>query len=97
MLREVVVALLEEARRTNERRLLVLAGDRQASHRAVERAIEAADIPRESVTAVGTGDRTYFETVRQSETDSILGTTRTAIVLDCHQTCRPNALGRVVG
>ncbi|UWG48275.1 tRNA(Met) C34 N-acetyltransferase TmcA [Halanaeroarchaeum sp. HSR-CO] len=97
MLREVATDLRAEARRTDERRVLVLAGDRTGGHRAAERAIEAAGIPRESVTAVGTGDGTQFDTVRQSATDSLLGTTRGAIVLDCHETCRPNALGRVVG
>ncbi|ALG82321.1 bifunctional p-loop ATPase/acetyltransferase [Halanaeroarchaeum sulfurireducens] len=97
MLREAAADLRAEARRTNERRLLVLAGERTAGHRAAEAAISAGGISRESVVAVGSGDGTHFETVPVTRTDSILGTTQAAIVLDCHEACRPNALGRMVG
>jgi tRNA(Met) cytidine acetyltransferase len=97
MLREAATALRAEARRTDERRLLVLTGDRSAGHAAAERALAAADVPRETVTAVGTDDGTHFQTISLTATDSLLGTTREAVVLDCHEACRPNALGRVVG
>lgn len=97
MLREAAATLREEARCTDERRVLALTGDRSAGHWLAEVAIEAADVPRDSVVAVGTNDGTHFESVDSNATDSLLGTTQTAIVLDCHDTCRPNALGRVVG
>jgi tRNA(Met) cytidine acetyltransferase len=97
MLREAAATLRDEARRTDERRVLVLTGDRSTGHRQAEVAIEAADVPRNSVVAVGTDGGTHFESIGSNATDSLLGTTQTAIVLDCHDTCRPNALGRVVG
>ncbi|MFB6132784.1 MAG: tRNA(Met) cytidine acetyltransferase TmcA [Halanaeroarchaeum sp.] len=97
MLREAVRALRSEARRTNERRLLVLAGNRTAGHRAAEAAIEAADIERGAVAAVGTGGGTHFPSIPVADAATLMGTTHPAVVLDCHEVCRPNALGRVVG
>ncbi|MFB6133531.1 MAG: tRNA(Met) cytidine acetyltransferase TmcA [Halanaeroarchaeum sp.] len=97
MLEETVAALRSEATAVDERRVLVLAGDRSSGLAAAEDALAATDIPRRAVTAVGDDDRTHFPTRSQDQTAGLLGTTHEAIVLDCHRTCRPNVLGRLVG
>ncbi len=95
-LAEVVSALREEAEATNERRLLVLAGERDACYAAADRTLDAAEIDREATTLVGTG-RLGCERVGPKRADRLLGTTRDCVVLDCHADFRPNAVGRVVG
>ena len=95
-LAEVAAALREEARDANERRLLVLAGDRDACYDAADRALDAAEIDREETTLVGTG-WLDCERVGPRSTAELLGTTRECVVLDCHADFRPNAVGRVVG
>ncbi|MFB6081928.1 MAG: tRNA(Met) cytidine acetyltransferase TmcA [Halanaeroarchaeum sp.] len=97
MLSETVAHLREEARRSNERRLLVLAGDHEAGLRAAERAIDAADVDRRGVTAIADEDVTHVETLAPTDADVLLGTTRQVVIVDCHDECRPNVLGRVVG
>jgi tRNA(Met) cytidine acetyltransferase len=93
---EVAAALREEARATNERRLLVLAGDRDACYEAADGALDAADVDREATTLVGTGEL-GCERVGPKRADRLLGTTRECVVFDAHADFRPNALGRVVG
>ena len=97
MLTDVARTLREEALATNERRLLVLAGSRGATADATERALEAAEIPMTDRTVVA--DRRICPAEERSldESSSLLGTTWTAIVLDCHDETRPNAIGRAVG
>ncbi|WP_132058448.1 tRNA(Met) cytidine acetyltransferase TmcA [Halorussus amylolyticus] len=92
----VATALRAEARRTNERRLLVLAGDREACYDAADRALDAAEIDREATTLVGTG-WLDCERVGPKRAGRLLGTTRECVVLDCHADFRPNAVGRIVG
>jgi tRNA(Met) cytidine acetyltransferase len=93
---EVVAALREEAEATNERRLLVLEGGRDACYSAADRALDAAGVDREATTLVGTG-RLGCERVGPKRADRLLGTTRECVVFDAHADFRPNALGRVVG
>jgi tRNA(Met) cytidine acetyltransferase len=93
---EVAAALREEARATNERRLLVLAGDRDACYSAADEALDAAEIDRGATTLVGTG-QLGCERVGPKSADRLLGTTRECVVFDAHADFRPNALGRVVG
>ncbi|USZ67950.1 GNAT family N-acetyltransferase [Halorussus salilacus] len=95
-LAEVAAALREEARATDERRLLVLAGDRDACYRAADRALDASGVERAATTLVGTGSLDC-ERVGPKRADRLLGTTRECVVLDCHADFRPNAVGRVVG
>jgi tRNA(Met) cytidine acetyltransferase len=95
-LAEVAAALREEAEATDQRRLLVLAGDRDACYDAADAALDAAGIDREATTLVGTG-RLGCERVGPKRADRLLGTTRECVVLDCHADFRPNAVGRVVG
>ena len=95
-LARVASALREEARAANERRLLVLAGERDACYAAADRALDAAEIDREATTLVGTG-RLGCERVGPKRAAELLGTTRECVVLDAHADFRPNAVGRVVG
>ncbi|WP_137287531.1 tRNA(Met) cytidine acetyltransferase TmcA [Halorussus salinisoli] len=92
----VVTGLRAEARRTNERRLLVVAGERDACYEVADRTLDAADVDREATTLVGTGSL-GCERVGAKRADRLLGTTRECVVLDCHADFRPNAMGRVVG
>ncbi len=97
-MRPLAARLRDEAERANERRLLVLSGDPSATRSRAVDALEAADIPPTAATYLGpAGDDIPAEHVDPTRSDRLLGTTRTAIVLDCHEACRPNALGRVTG
>ncbi|MEY7848087.1 tRNA(Met) cytidine acetyltransferase TmcA [Natrarchaeobius sp. A-rgal3] len=90
-------SLFEEARRTNERRSLVLSGDRERGYDALESVLEALAIPITDTTLVGPEDRLRCERVSQSRAGELLGTTRTAVALDAHRGLRPNALGSILG
>ncbi|WP_458187626.1 tRNA(Met) cytidine acetyltransferase TmcA [Haladaptatus sp. NG-WS-4] len=93
----VATALKAEARQSNERRLLVLAGDRDAGYAAVRRALDAAAIPLAETTQVSSRRALDCEQVSQHRAGALLGTTHEAIVFDAHDELHPNALGRVVG
>ncbi|WP_135854675.1 GNAT family N-acetyltransferase [Halorussus salinus] len=95
-LESVAAALREEARATDERRLLVLTGDRDACYEAADAALDAAGLDRDETTLVGTGSLDC-ERVGPKHADRLLGTTRDCVVFDAHADFRPNALGRVVG
>jgi tRNA(Met) cytidine acetyltransferase len=97
--RDLVRALCAEARAADERRLLVLAGAREATYDAAAAALDAADLPGGGIAVVAERriegvDATHLPLDR---TGDLLGTTRGAVVLDCHDETRPNALGRAVG
>lgn len=96
-LREAVTSLQEEARTTNERRLLVLTGDREACYNAARQAMSTAVSDEETVTVVGEYDILPAERIPPERAGSLLGTTRGCVAVDCHDACRPNALGRAVG
>jgi tRNA(Met) cytidine acetyltransferase len=91
----VARGLRAEAGPVDERRLLVLAGEREACETGAVAAAETA------TDAVLVGDRAIrdldCERVPLDRTERLLGTTRELVLLDCHDACRPNALGRVVG
>jgi tRNA(Met) cytidine acetyltransferase len=97
VLADAVCALREEALATNERRLLVLAGSREATADAAERALDAADVPMDERTVVADRRICPAEELSLDRSSGLLGTTRTAVVLDCHDQTRPNAIGRAVG
>jgi tRNA(Met) cytidine acetyltransferase len=88
-----------EARRANERRLLVLAGDPGTVDRALARTVDVADARSGETTLVGprTVPGVECERVDPDDAGKLLGTTRTVLVLDCRTSCDPNVLGRVVG
>jgi tRNA(Met) cytidine acetyltransferase len=89
--------LRADARSADERRLLVLAGDQATTRDRALDALDAADIPPERTRYVGADETFPRERVDPGRTDTLLGTTQGAVVLDCHDACRPNALGRVAG
>ncbi|MFB6104435.1 MAG: tRNA(Met) cytidine acetyltransferase TmcA [Halobacteriaceae archaeon] len=97
MLARVVEALRAEARRVNERRVIVVHGQRAGCYVAAARVIEAVDADRAATTVVGNRDILDCPRVAPRAADSLLGTTQDVVVLDWHDTCRPNALGQVVG
>jgi tRNA(Met) cytidine acetyltransferase len=97
---EAVAALRAEARRARERRLLVLAGEPAACRDRLPAALAAAGV--EDAVLVGHADiegpdGRALERHAPKRAGALLGTTREAVVLDCHEECRPNALGRTVG
>jgi len=97
--RTMIAALARDAKReatvTNERRVLVLAGDRDRGFDAAYDAIEA--IEPASTAVVSTREGFRFEEHRPRSADELLGRTREVVVLDCHEQFVPNALGRCVG
>ncbi|QLD87959.1 tRNA(Met) cytidine acetyltransferase [Natronomonas salina] len=91
--RETARKLRAEARATNERRLLVLAGERDAGYDAARVACEATDCD-----AVSLSERDVVgERLPLGRTGELLGTTHDCVVVDCHDETRPNALGRAAG
>ena len=100
--RELVAALAREAAALNERRVLVLhgeAGHAAAADAAIETAAAAVEggVSMAATTLVGPEALLPCEHLEPHESGALLGTTRSAIVLDCRDACRPTALGRVVG
>lgn len=97
MLAGLAADLREEARRSNERRAIVLHGQRDACYAALESVVDGADLPMAETTVVGHRDLLDCDRVTPRNADQLLGTTRTAVVLDWHDTCLPNAVGQLVG
>ena len=89
--------LKREAERANQRRHLVLAGDRDRGIDAAYDAIEATDVDEGSVSFVSTREGFRFERLAPRGADELLGRTREVVVLDCHDRFVPNALGRSAG
>ncbi len=89
--------LSAEARETNERRLLVLAGERERGYATLESVLETLSVGISETTLVGPDDRLRCEHVPQGEARRLLGTTRSIVAFDAHGALRPNALGSVVG
>jgi tRNA(Met) cytidine acetyltransferase len=93
--RETARELMTAAAAANERRLLVLAGDRGACYDGARAAAEAIGTDR-TVATVSERD-VVGERVGVDRTETLLGTTYGCLVLDCHDTCRPNAIGQATG
>ncbi len=94
---DIARSLRAEARRANERRLLVLAGDPDRTRERARAALDAADIPSAETTVVGPEPFLDCEHHEQSRAEELLGRTRTAVVVDVHEELRPDAVGRTVG
>ena len=97
MIADLAASLRAEARAADERRALVIAGGRSAGYEAAETALEATDIAREDTTLVGDQAALRCEQIAPVHAGRLLGTTRDAVVVDAHDTCPPNVLGRTVG
>jgi tRNA(Met) cytidine acetyltransferase len=89
--------LRADARRADERRVLVFAGAPALTRERAVEALREAGVDTDGVSYVGTDDRLPYERVAPERADELMGTTRGAVVLDCHDACRPNALGRAAG
>ncbi|EMA66551.1 hypothetical protein C461_10938 [Halorubrum aidingense JCM 13560] len=95
MIATLARAAKREAETANERRVVVLAGDRDRGIDAAYDVIEAVDPASTSIVSTREGFR--FEEHRPRNADELLGRTREVVVLDCHERFVPNALGRSVG
>ncbi|WP_411963858.1 tRNA(Met) cytidine acetyltransferase TmcA [Haloferax sp. YSMS24] len=87
----------DEAMATNQRRLLVFAGGRDAGIDAAFDVVRGADVPEDEVTFVTTREGFRFHRVEPRQASQLLGTTRTVVVLDAHDDFSANTLGRVAG
>ncbi|KAA9398653.1 tRNA(Met) cytidine acetyltransferase [Haloarcula sp. CBA1130] len=94
---DIARSLRAEARRANERRLLVLAGNPDRTRERAAAALDAADVPGGETAVVGPEPFLDCEHHEQSRAEELLGRTRTAVVLDAHEELRPDAVGRTVG
>jgi len=97
MIPEVARGLRGEAAGANERRLLVLAGDRDRGIDAAYDVVEAVGVSDDAVALVSTREGFRFDRVGPRGADALLGQTKQVVVVDCHEQCPPNALGRAVG
>ncbi len=95
MFEGAIRAIHEEACRANERRLLVVAGPRARGLTVAETICSV--IEPETVVTVGSIDLPGVRSVPHSNTDSLLGTTQDCLLVDCHESCRPNTLGATIG
>ncbi|WP_276257513.1 tRNA(Met) cytidine acetyltransferase TmcA [Haloglomus litoreum] len=93
----LVTRLAAEARATDERRLLVLHGSREACEQGARRVLDAAGL--DGRVAVLSEREAIDATTRRppSRSGDLLGETYDATVVDCHDACQPNALGRAAG
>ena len=94
---ELARALRTEAQRAGERRALVLTGDPEPTRDRAAAALCATDIPDSETTVLGPEPILDCERHRQRRAVELLGRTQSAVVLDAHEECRPNALGTAVG
>ncbi|MFC6904262.1 tRNA(Met) cytidine acetyltransferase TmcA [Halalkalicoccus tibetensis] len=93
----VAARLLAEARETNERRLLVLAGDRERCFSTLRTVLEALSVGVTDTVLVSDRDALPCERVDPKRTAELLGTTREIVVYDAHDALLPNALGQLSG
>ncbi len=93
----LITALRNEARRTNERRLVVLAGSREAGIDAAYSLLETADPNDETVSFVTTREGFRYHRLEPHQADQLLGTTREIVVFDCHEGFSATALGQLTG
>jgi tRNA(Met) cytidine acetyltransferase len=85
------------AERADHRRVLVLAGGRDAGIDAAFDAVAGAGVPDDEVTFVTAHEGFRFERVPPARSDRLLGSTRTVVVCDAHEGFSPNVLGQLVG
>jgi len=93
----LAAALRTAAERADHRRVLVLAGSRDAGIDAAFDAVEGAGVPADDVALVTTREGFRFERVAPAHADRLLGATREVVVCDAHEAFSPNVLGRLVG
>lgn len=94
---DLAARLRREATRANQRRLLVIAGEPEQCRSRAKSALAATDIGPGETSYVGPSEEFHCESLRRHDADQLLGTSRTAVVVDCHERCEPNTLGKLVG
>ncbi len=94
---ELAARLHADAHAADERRVLVLAGPAERTRTRATQALETASIDPAATRYVGRAESLPYEQIDPRRSDRLLGTTQQAVVLDCHDACRPNALGAAVG
>ena len=82
------------AERTDHRRLVVLAGGRDAGIDAAFDVVAGAEVADDDVAIVTTREGFRFERVAPERAGRLLGTTRRVVVCDAHEAVSPNVLGR---
>nr|WP_245683193.1 tRNA(Met) cytidine acetyltransferase TmcA [Halovenus aranensis] len=92
-----VRALLAQAREDDQRRLLVLSGRPANTRELAAEILDGVDLPLGETSYVGPADSLQCETLGYNRAADLLGTTRSAVVLDCHERCEPNHIGQLVG
>ncbi|QLG26606.1 tRNA(Met) cytidine acetyltransferase [Halorarum halophilum] len=92
-----VEALRTEARATDQRRLLVVHGGRDACIDAAYTALDAADVDADDATLLTTREGFAYDRLRPKHARRLLGTTRDAVVLDAFEEFSANALGQTIG
>ena len=97
MIAGLVADLLDEARATDERRILVLAGDRRSGREALATVIDAVGTDPADIPLVSDEGGLGLDRVPHDQAGRLLGTTNRMVVFDAHSGLSPNALGRVVG
>lgn len=94
-------ALRDEARRTDQRRLLVVAGAREPGAAALDEALAAVAGDDDVVTVVSARDPVEtpheYDHVDPTDARALLGTTRDVVAVDCHAGFSPTLLGQIVG
>jgi len=91
---ETARQLRSDAALADERRLLVLSGDRDRCYEGVETAVGAIDF---GATATVSDRDLVGERVGYDRVGTLLGRTYDCIVVDCHDTTRPNAIAQATG
>ncbi len=89
--------LLAEARRANERRVLVIAGEHDAAIATSNQILDRIDVGITDTVVLSERDDWHAERLEYSHSDRIMGRTCGAVVLDCHASTEPNAIARAAG
>ncbi len=94
---EHALSLLDEAKRCNHRRLLVIADEREKGIEALREILEEAK-PERAITFTWLRDfHVPGEIEELKNSDKYMGTTYDFLALDLHHSLIPNDLGRLVG
>lgn len=94
---ETARRLRREARRADERRVLVVRGDRESCLDGLYDALGAIAVERDAVTIVSTREGFRYERVGPASAARLLGRTRRVVAVDCFDGFAPNVIGRTVG
>ncbi|MFC7072334.1 tRNA(Met) cytidine acetyltransferase TmcA [Halovenus rubra] len=94
---DLAETLLNEARMDNQRRLIAFSGSPKNTRDRAKNFLDAVDIPLHKTSYVGPAGDFQCETFDYANASTLLGTTRSLVVLDCHGRCEPNHIGQLVG